>query len=49
MEEYKTEKVSPYIKKALKIKSAKEDTTIRILTDKIIKEKLIAEGDLLNE
>jgi len=49
MEEYKTVKVSSYIKKALKIKSAKEDTTIRNLTDKIIKEKLIEDGDLLDE
>jgi len=49
MEELKTVKVSSYIKKALKIKSAKEDTIIRLLADKLIREKLIEEGDLLDE
>jgi len=47
MEELRTLKCSKYIKKALKIKSAKEDTTIRILTDRILREKLIKEGDLI--
>lgn len=49
MEELRTLKCSMYIKKALKIKSAKEDTTIRLLTDRLLRAKLIEEGDLLVE
>ena len=48
-QEYKTIKVSPNVKRSLKVKAAKEDTTVGILADKIIKERLVAEGDLLDE
>lgn len=49
MEEYVSLKVKLDIRKALRIKSAKEDLHMRDLTDKILREKLIEEGDLLDE
>ena len=41
-------KVKPDIRKALKIKSAKEDLNLRGLTYRIIRKRLIEEKDLLN-
>ncbi|GAG65331.1 unnamed protein product [marine sediment metagenome] len=48
MENYVSLKVRPDIKKALKIKSAKEDLNLRDLTKRIIREGLIEEDDLSN-
>jgi len=48
MEKYVTIKVKPDVKRALKIKSAKEDLTMRALVDRIMRAKLIEEGDLSN-
>ena len=48
MENYFSLKVKPDIRKTLKIKLAKEDLTLRDLTDNIIREKSFEEDDLSN-